>query len=327
MLDLRNCDCMEMMRDLKDKSQHLIICDPPYFEVKGEFDFIWSSFEDYLKDVEKWAIEIKRILSDNGTLLWWGHAKKIAYTQIILDKYFSLCNSLVWRKTVCQTRASSFDDAMAFAPVTERILMYSSMEMDLTGLKTVEKEYIAPRNPFAIELKRARIKKGVSINAVAEYGKFYGNVNHGGAVTNWENGYNIPLKDQWVTLCYNLPIELKNYDNLRLEYDNLRLEYEDKRRTFNNTMKLEDVLDFDQESSQTGQHKHPTQKPPKLCRSLIMTCSKKGQNLFIPFLGSFVEAVEGFNFGLNVSGSELDKDYFEAGMKRVKQETAQVSMF
>lgn len=31
--------------------------DPPYFEVKGAFDFVWNSFEDYLKDVEKWAIE------------------------------------------------------------------------------------------------------------------------------------------------------------------------------------------------------------------------------------------------------------------------------
>ena len=53
-------------------------------------------------------------------------------------------------------------------------------------------EYVAPRNPFAIELKREKNEKGVSINQVSEYGKFYGNVNHGGAVTNWERGYNIP---------------------------------------------------------------------------------------------------------------------------------------
>ena len=30
---------MELMTTLDDKSQHLIIVDPPYFEVKGEFDF------------------------------------------------------------------------------------------------------------------------------------------------------------------------------------------------------------------------------------------------------------------------------------------------
>ena len=51
-----------------------------------------------LKDVEKWAIECKRILADNGTLFWYGHAKRIAYAQIIFDKHFNLINNLVWNK-------------------------------------------------------------------------------------------------------------------------------------------------------------------------------------------------------------------------------------
>ena len=83
-----------MNNQLPDKSVQLIIADPPYFEVKGEFDFIWKSFDDYLKDVEKWAIECKRLLADNGTLFWYGHAKKIAYAQIIFDKYFNLENNI-----------------------------------------------------------------------------------------------------------------------------------------------------------------------------------------------------------------------------------------
>ena len=59
-----HCDFLN--NSLPDKCANLIIADPPYFEVKGEFDFIWKSFNDYLKDVEKWAVECKRILSDNG---------------------------------------------------------------------------------------------------------------------------------------------------------------------------------------------------------------------------------------------------------------------
>jgi len=46
--------------DLPDKCAKLIISDPPYYHVKGDFDFVWKSFNDYLKDVEKWAIECKR---------------------------------------------------------------------------------------------------------------------------------------------------------------------------------------------------------------------------------------------------------------------------
>jgi len=65
-----------MNNTLPDKSVQLLIADPPYFEVKGSFDFVWKSFDDYLKDVEKWAIECKRLLADNGTLLWYGNSKE-----------------------------------------------------------------------------------------------------------------------------------------------------------------------------------------------------------------------------------------------------------
>ena len=83
-----------MNNQLPDKSVKLIIADPPYFETKGDFDFVWKSFDDYLIDVEKWAIECKRLLADNGTLFWYGHAKKIAYAQIIFDKHFNLENNI-----------------------------------------------------------------------------------------------------------------------------------------------------------------------------------------------------------------------------------------
>lgn len=64
-----NIDFLE--NKLPDKCAKLIIADPPYFETKGCFDFIWSSFDEYLKDVERWEIECKRIIADNGTLLWY----------------------------------------------------------------------------------------------------------------------------------------------------------------------------------------------------------------------------------------------------------------
>jgi site-specific DNA-methyltransferase (adenine-specific) len=53
---------------LPDKCANLIIADPPYFEVKGAFDFIWSDMKAYLQDVEKWSLDSKRLLADNGTL-------------------------------------------------------------------------------------------------------------------------------------------------------------------------------------------------------------------------------------------------------------------
>ena len=63
---VHNIDFLD--NSLSDKCAKLIIADPPYFEVKGEFDFIWATMADYLKDVEAWAIACKRILKENGML-------------------------------------------------------------------------------------------------------------------------------------------------------------------------------------------------------------------------------------------------------------------
>ena len=312
---------------LEDKSVQLIIADPPYFEVKGEFDFVWNSFDDYLKDVEKWAIECKRVLADNGTLFWYGDAKKIAYAQIIFDKHFNLINNLTWNKGSFMGLEES-KGLRSFAPCTERILMFGSLSQDTTGLKEVEKEYIAPRNPFAKELKKARLKKGVSINAVAEYGKFYGNVNHGGSVTNWERGYNIPSKEQWKILCENLPIERTEYEHLRTEYEHLRTEYEHLRRPFNNRFNLQEVLNFSNEQTKTGaKYEHDTVKPETLTRALILTCSRKGDLVLVPFAGSGTECAMAAKEGRDFIGFDIEQKYVDMANARCSEHLKQTTLF
>ena len=305
---------------LPDKCANLIIADPPYFEVKGDFDFIWKSFDDYLKDVEKWAIECKRLLADNGTLFWYGHAKNIAYSQVIFDLHFNLINNLVWDKGSFMGLEKS-EGLRSFAPCTERILMYGSKAQDTTGLKEVEMEYVAPRNPFALELKKARLKKGVSINEVAEYGKFYGNVNHGGAVTNWERGYNVPLKEQWQILCENLPIERKEYEELRKEYEELR-------RPFANYFKLQEIFRFSNEAVKTGaKYDHDTVKPETLTRALIMTCSRQNDLVVVPFAGSGTECAMAVKEGRKTIGFEITEKHAKMSNERVQNILRQPSLF
>ena len=312
---------------LPDKCANLIIADPPYFEVKGDFDFIWKSFDDYLKDVEKWAIECKRLLADNGTLFWYGHAKNIAYSQVIFDLHFNLINNLVWDKGSFMGLEKS-EGLRSFAPCTERILMYGSKAQDTTGLKEVEMEYVAPRNPFALELKKARLKKGVSINEVAEYGKFYGNVNHGGAVTNWERGYNVPLKEQWQILCENLPIERKEYEELRKEYEELRKEYEELRRPFANYFKLQEIFRFSNEAVKTGaKYDHDTVKPETLTRALIMTCSRQNDLVVVPFAGSGTECAMAVKEGRKTIGFEITEKHAKMSNERVQNILRQPSLF
>jgi site-specific DNA-methyltransferase (adenine-specific) len=123
--------------ELPAKCANLIIADPPYFEVKGSFDFIWNSFDDYLKDVEKWAIECKRLLADNGTLFWYGDRKKIAYSQVVLDKYFNLENS-IYLRSATNSMTEQWTTLRSFYEVGfERLLMYSN-EISQTGLEAIK---------------------------------------------------------------------------------------------------------------------------------------------------------------------------------------------
>ena len=306
--------------NLPDKSVNLLIADPPYYKTKGDFDFIWKTFDDYLKDVEIWAVECKRLLADNGTLFWYGGSKNIAYAQIIFDKHFNLINNLTWNKGFFMGLEES-EGLRSFAPCTERILFYGSLAQDTTGLKEVEKEYIAPRNPFAIELKKARLKKGVSINDVAEYGKFYGNVNHGGSVTNWERGYNIPNKEQWQILCDNLPIERKEYEGLRKEYEGLR-------RPFKNKFNLQEILNFNNEATKTGKnYDHDTVKPETLTRALILTTSRKNDLVFIPFAGSGTECAMALKEQRRFIGYDIEQKYVDMGNKRVEKIRREPQLF
>ena len=130
-----NCDWLK--NELPDGCAKLIVADPPYFEVRGDFDFVWNSFSDYLNDVEKWAIECKRLLAENGTLFWYGDDKRIAYAQIIFDKYFNLVNNLVWHKGENFMGLNKSDGLRSFAPCTERVLMYST-EVNQPGLERIK---------------------------------------------------------------------------------------------------------------------------------------------------------------------------------------------
>ena len=161
-----------MTNDLPDGSVNLIIADPPYFEVRGDFEFVWDSFDDYLKDVEKWAIECKRLLAENGTLFWYGDAKRIAYSQIIFDKYFNLVNSLVWENTNPHKQQIRFSKGLrSFAPITERILMYSNDQYNLTQCVFNIRDYI-----------REEIQKSKGGISFKEINQTLGTATNGGGV-------------------------------------------------------------------------------------------------------------------------------------------------
>jgi len=316
---IHNIDFLD--NTLPNKCAKLIIADPPYYKVKGEFDFIWKTFNDYLADVEKWAIECKRILADNGTLLWYGDAKNIAYTQIIFDKHFNLLNSIVWENTNDHKQQIRFnEDLRTFAPLTERILMYSNEQYNLTQCVYHIRDYI-----------RDEIVKAKGKIVLKQVNEALGTATNGGGVASaclsLDKGEPTMLtKEMYEKLqkwCY--PYLRKEYEELRKEYEELRKEYEELRRPFNNALHLGDVIRLP--NYETSHYDHDTVKPEKLTRILITTCSRVNDLVVVPFAGSGTECAMSVKEKRNFVGFEITPKHAEISNKRVQKILKEPTLF
>ena len=69
---------------------------------------------------------------------------------------------------------------------------------------------------------------------------------------------------------------------------------------------------------------HPCEKPVKLYEWLLMNYAKEGDKILDTHLGSGSIAIACHNLGYDLTACELDKEYFEAAMKRLNNHTAQL---
>jgi site-specific DNA-methyltransferase (adenine-specific) len=79
--------------------------------------------------------------------------------------------------------------------------------------------------------------------------------------------------------------------------------------------------------AQDGGSIHPTQKPKKLYEWLLMNYAKEGDKILDTHLGSGSIALACHNLGYDLTACELDKEYYDAAMKRIEQHKAQIRMF
>ena len=68
---------------------------------------------------------------------------------------------------------------------------------------------------------------------------------------------------------------------------------------------------------------HPTEKPVKLYEWLLINYAKDGYKILDTHLGSGSIAIACHNLGFDLTGYEIDKEYFEAAKKRIEQHKQQ----
>lgn len=72
---------------------------------------------------------------------------------------------------------------------------------------------------------------------------------------------------------------------------------------------------------------HPTQKPPTLYEWLLMNYAKEGDKILDTHLGSGSIAIACHNLEYDLTGYEIDTEYYEAAKKRLEEHQSQLRMF
>lgn len=72
---------------------------------------------------------------------------------------------------------------------------------------------------------------------------------------------------------------------------------------------------------------HPTQKHVSLYEFCLMNYAKEGDKILDTHLGSGSIALACHNLGYDLTACELDKEYYDAAMKRLKEHQQQLKMF
>ena len=327
-----------MSNGLPDHCCDLIIADPPYYRVKGDFDQVWETFGDYLKDVERWAAELARLMSYNGTLVWFGSHRSIAYIQVILDRSFHLLNNCtILKMNSIQKVLASPEAQRSFFSNDERFLIYESNSEDKDeSLGGKAKNYYNTR----LGLLHSRCVKPVIdyMNEERERAGF--------SVTQINKSLGTSMASHWFT--YKSQFELptpewygrlrdlfngrggeflrkdyeflrKDYEELRKDYEELRKDYEELRRPFSMSGRQTDVFSVSWDSGASSRLGHPTVKDIRLMRTLIRSLSRPGQMVLEPFMGSGSACLAAKELGRNYIGYEIDERYYGIAEKRLHE--------
>ena len=87
------------------------------------------------------------------------------------------------------------------------------------------------------------------------------------------------------------------------------------------------VVEINQMSTKTDVRFHPTQKPIDLYKWLLKNYANVGDKILDTHLGSGSSAIACHDYGFEMTGIEIDKDYFNAAKERLIRHQQQQKLF
>lgn len=267
-------DSLALLRLFPDECVSLVLTDPPYHSTKKQNIYGDTAFrkdKEYIDWMNEYAKEWRRVLRPNGSMFCFCSPLLAGKLEVMFSQYFNVLSHIVWTKP----NEPGFDgwkqkmkkEALRqWYAHTERII-YAEPAFDGNPR----------RSYFAEFLRGARRKAGLTMHQLTELTGFYGRINHGGAVSNWEAGRNIPSQEQYKRICDAI---IKRGDIKSMP------PYEDVIRRFSVDASKEftDVWNFPSVRPYRG--KHPAEKPLCLLHHAIETTTYVGDIVLDCFAGS-----------------------------------------
>lgn len=292
-------DSLQLLAKLPDHSVSLILTDPPYHSTKKENiygDTAFAEDEHYIEWMGQFAKQWRRVLRPNGTLFCFCATQMAARLEVLLSSEFNVLSQVVWTKP----NDPGFDGWKGKMKKEALRQWYPHSERIIFAEPAVEGNL--HRSPFAQFLRDMRKRAGLSGHQLTELTGAYGKVNHGGAISNWETGRNIPSREQYAKACEAI------LGTGRVSH---MPPYEDVVRPFqvDGSKEFTDIWTFPSVRPYKG--KHPAEKPASLLEHAIEATTFPGDIVLDCFAGSGSTALAALKLGRLTLAVEIEEHWVE----------------
>ena len=287
-INITNGDCLELMKNLPDKSVDLFICDLPY---GGETNCKW----DIAIDLEEFWNEFKRLRKSKKTACIHFCSTKFGYTLIKSnEKMFKM--DMIWKK-----RNKTGGLQSRHRPMRNHEMVYFFYEQAPQYNRDKYHKRIQPKNPTINNVKgnitNAGNPEGASNFTNGKDGKFFEPPNPASVIEE--------TKDVWGQTKFSCGGDcgLLNEDG----------SYKGKYEPPNPASVYESTKVF------IGKRHHQTEKPQDILEFFIKYWSDEGHTILDPTMGSGSTGVACKTLKRNFIGFEMDENIFKVAEGRIKK--------
>jgi len=317
-IDLRQGDCLEIMKDIPNKSVDLILCDLPY----GTTACSWDS----IIPLDKMWEQYNRIIRPNGFIVL--TASQPFTTKLIMSNIDKFSHQWIWEKE--QGATPLLANMMPMKNFEDVIVFYNEYKSDIYLEHPLRIYFHKILDYMRITKKQVVNEIGQKTDHVFRYGSTQFDLCTEDTYLEILEKYS--LKNLDFILPYNKlkEIDEKYYSQYPRIYNPQKVS--GKRYvsggghikhldSFVNGGKISNeryptsIIKFNTEKNKS---QHPTQKPIKLMEYLIKTYTNENDLVLDNCMGSGTTGVACCNLNRNFIGIELDEKYFELAKSRIE---------